>query len=170
VRSYFALTLLSTLAGESMSSRLFQNLREERGLCYSIGSFRTHLSDAWLWSVFANCVPEAQEELTEALLAEVRGLRERPPGNEEVDEAASHLRGGLVFAREDMEARMRRLVYQRQTFGRILSFEEMDAHIDSIGPGELEALADLVADTDALTLVAYGGDPIDHDVDPRPAV
>ena len=169
-RSYYALTLLSTLAGESMSSRLFQSLREERGLCYSIGSFRTHHSDAWLWSVFANCLPEAREELTEALLAEVRGLRERPPGNEEVDEAASHLRGGLVFAREDMEARMRRMVYQRQTFGRILSFEEMDAHIDSIGPGELEPLADLVADTDALTLVAYGGDPIDHDVDPRSAV
>jgi predicted Zn-dependent peptidase len=169
VRSYFALTLLSTLAGESMSSRLFQNLREERGLCYSIGSFRTHLSDAWLWSVFANCVPEACEELTDGLLAEMRGLRERPPGREEMDEAASHLRGGLIFAREDMETRMRRMVYQRQTFGRILSFEEMDAHIDGVAADELEAMARLVADTDAFTLVAYGGDPIDHDVDPQSA-
>ena len=169
VRSYYALTLLSTLVGESMSSRLFQNLRERRGLCYSIGSFRTHLSDLWLWSVFANCVPEAREELIDGLLAELRGLRARPPGREEVDEAMSHLRGALVFAREDMEARMRRMVYQRQTFGPILSFKEMDSYIHGVARDELEAMAGLVADTDAFALVAYGGDPIDHEVDPQPS-
>ena len=166
VRNYYALTLLSTLVGESMSSRLFQNLREQRGLCYSIGSFRMHFSDVWLWSVFANCVPEARDELIDCLLAELRGLGTHPPGREEVDEAASHLRGALVFAREDMETRMRRMVYQRQTFGPILSFEEMDSYIHGVGPDELEAMAGLVADTDAFALVAYGGDPIDHDVEP----
>lgn len=158
-RNYYALTLLSTLTGESMSSRLFQNLREERGLCYAIGSFRTHLSDAWLWSVFANCVPAAQAELTDALLDELRALRRRPPDRQEVAEAAGHLRGSLVFAREDMEARMRRMVYQRQTFGRVLSFDEIDSHLGGVAPDDLEAVAALVADTDALALVAYGGDP-----------
>lgn len=167
VRNYYVLTLLSTLAGESMSSRLFQNLRERRGLCYAIGSFRTHFSDVWLWSVFANCVPEAREELIDCLLDELRELRARPPGREEVDEAANHLRGALVFAREDMETRMRRMVYQRQTFGPILSFEEMDSYIHGVTPDDLEAMADLVADTDAFALVAYGGGPIDDDVDPQ---
>ncbi|MCY4374344.1 MAG: pitrilysin family protein [Spirochaetaceae bacterium] len=167
VRNYYALTLLSTLTGESMSSRLFQNLRERRGLCYSIGSFRTHFSDVWLWSVFANCVPEAREELIDCLRAELRGLRAHPPEREEIDEAASHLRGALVFAREDMEARMRRMVYQRQTFGPILSFEEMDSYIHGVGPDELQAMAGLVADTDAFAFVAYGGDPIEHDVEPQ---
>ncbi len=168
-RSYYELALLSTLAGESMSSRLFQNLREERGLCYAIGSFRTHLSDAWLWSVFANCVPEVREELIDALLDELRALRRRPPDRQEVAEAAGHLRGSLIFAREDMETRMRRMVYQRRTFGRVLSFEEIDAHLDGVAAEELEALAGLVADTDALALVAYGGDPHDHDADTRSA-
>lgn len=158
-RNYYALALLSTLAGESMSSRLFQKLREERGLCYAIGSFRTHLSDAWLWSVFANCLPDAQAELTDALLEELRALRRRPPGRQEVAEAAGHLRGGLVFAREDMEARMRRMVYQRQTFGRVLTFDEIDANLAGVDAEELESMAGLVAETDALALVAYGGDP-----------
>lgn len=65
---------------------------------------------------------------------------------------------------------MRRIVYQRQKFGRISSFEEMDAHIDGVARDELEAMAWLVADTDAFALVAYGGHPIDHDVDPLSSV
>ena len=167
-RNYYALTLFNTLVGESMSSRLFQKLREDRGLCYSVGSFRIHLSDTWLWSVFANCVPEARVELTEALLSELGELRDTPPSKEEVTDAASHLRGSLIFAREDMETRMRRMVYQRQTFGRVLSFEEMDRYIDHVSPEELVTLAELVADNEALTLVAYGSDPIEHNVDSRP--
>ena len=165
-RSYYALTLLSTIVGESMSSRLFQHLREERGLCYSVGSFRTHLSDTWLWSVFANCMPDAQEELTDALLAELRAVQEHPPTAEEVEEAVSHLRGGLIFAREEMDTRMRRMVYQQQTFGRVLRFEEMDACIAAIDTDELAELAGLVADTDAFALVAYGGDGTGRDTDP----
>lgn len=157
-RNYYALILLSTIVGESMSSRLFQNLREERGLCYSIGSFRIHLSDTWLWSVFASCLPDTQEALTDALLAELRAVSHCPPTAEEIEEAVSHLRGGLIFAREDMDARMRRMVYQRQMFGRVLTFEEMDALISDVKVDELAALACMVADTDAFALVAYGGD------------
>ena len=157
-RNFYALSLLSTIVGESMSSRLFQCLREERGLCYSIGSFRMHLSDNWLWSVFANYMPEDREKLLNALFAELQSLRNQSPSRKEIDEAVSHLRGGLIFAREDMDSRMRRLVYQKQTFGRVLTFEEMDDCLIDINGDDLERLSSIVADTDAFALVAYGGD------------
>jgi hypothetical protein len=57
-----------------------------------------------------------------------------------------------------MDSRMRRLVYQKQTFGRILTFEEMDDCLIDINGDDLERLSSIVADTDAFALVAYGGD------------
>lgn len=167
VRNYYALTLLSTIVGESMSSRLFQNLREKHGLCYSIGSFRMHLSDTWLWSIFANCMPKSKEEFSDMMLAELKAVQHRPPSTQEIEEAVSHLRGGLVFAREEMDARMRRMFYQRQTFGRVLTFDEMDDNIADVDGDVLQGLAGLVADTDAYALVAYGGDGPDFRTTPR---
>ena len=73
---YYRAQVFSTAFGESMSSRLFQQLREKEGLCYSVYSFRTYYSDTGLWTIYANCTPALAPRLIESLARELKRLAE----------------------------------------------------------------------------------------------
>ncbi len=117
---------MSTAFGESMSSRLFQELREKRGLCYSIGAFRTLYSDVSLWSVYASSAPEQAAALLAAVDAEIARLLDDPLSEQEVEDAKSHLIGSLILSKSDVESRMKRLVRLQMFFGQPQEYEEID--------------------------------------------
>ena len=137
---YYTSLVFSTAFGESMSSRLFQRLREEQALCYTVYSFRTFYSDVGQWTVYANATPAQTGKLLAALDAELARLRREPLGALEIDDARSHLVGSMIISREDMESRMKRLARQHAMIERVLEFDESVAMIRAVGPVDGGAL------------------------------
>lgn len=159
--AYLALVVLSTAFGESMSSRLFQHLREDQGLCYTVESFRSHYSDVWGWGIYANAMPELAASLLQALNRELRRLADEPLSDAEVDAAISHLTGSMVFAKEDMEARMKRLAGQYQMFGRVTEMDRAAELLRSVSAREVAALSARLLQPGGFNLLAYGTGNVD---------
>jgi len=156
VAHYYVSLVFSTAFGESMSSRLFQRLREEQALCYTIYSFRTFYSDVGQWTVYANATPAETGRLLDALNAELARLVREPLDEREIDEARSHLVGSMIVSREDMETRMKRLVRQHAMMDRVLDFDESVRMIRSVGASEVARFVDAHVRSDAFNLLAYG--------------
>lgn len=156
LETYLALVVLSTAFGESMSSRLFQHLREDQGLCYAVESFRSHYSDVWGWGIYANAMPDLAARLLEALNRELRRLADEPLSDCEVDAAISHITGSMVFAKEDMETRMKRLAAQYQMFGRVIEMDHAASLLRSVSAREVAALSCRLLQPGGFNLLAYG--------------
>ena len=154
--TYLALVLFSTAFGESMSSRLFQHIREDQGLCYSVESFRSHYSDIWGWGIYANAMPELAPRLLGALNQELHRLLDEPLTGREVDAAISHITGSMVFAKEDMETRMKRLAGQYQMFGRAIEMDQSARLLRSVTAQDVAALTGRLIRPGQFNLLAYG--------------
>jgi predicted Zn-dependent peptidase len=153
---YYTSLVFSTAFGESMSSRLFQKLREELGLCYTVYSFRTFFSDTGMWTIYANTTPAQTSRFLAALDQELNRLLAEPLGGTEIEDAKSHLVGSMILSREDMETRMKRLVRQFLMMDRILTFDESVAALRAVTPPALESHAQRCLRGDAFSLLAYG--------------
>jgi predicted Zn-dependent peptidase len=153
---YYTSLVFSTAFGESMSSRLFQRLREERGLCYTVYSFRTFHSDTGQLTLYANATPKLAKKLLAALDGELARLRREPLSAAEIADAKSHLIGSMILSREDMESRMKRLVRQFTMIGRVLDFDESVAMIEGVKPGDAESFVATFVRREAFSLLAYG--------------
>jgi predicted Zn-dependent peptidase len=153
---YYTSLVFSTAFGESMSSRLFQRLREEQALCYTVYSFRTFYSDVGQWTVYANATTAQTGKLLAALDAELARLVREPLDDQEIDDARSHLVGSMIVSREDMEPRMKRLVRQHAMIDRVLEFDESVRMIRSVGAADVERFVRTHVRSDAFNLLAYG--------------
>jgi predicted Zn-dependent peptidase len=137
----YACYVLNTVLGGSMSSRLFQNVREKRGLVYSISSGLTSYSDAGLLSVYAATSLESAPEVIRLTLEEIRRLRGEPLGGEELRRAKDHIKGGLVLSLESSGARMNHLARQEIYFGRQFPVEEILGGIEAVGAADVQRVA-----------------------------
>jgi predicted Zn-dependent peptidase len=137
----YACYVLNTVLGGSMSSRLFQNVREKRGLVYSISSGVTAYSDAGLLSVYAGTSLESAPEVIRLTLEEVRRLCGEPLGAEELRRAKDHIKGGLVLSLESTAARMNHLARQEIYFGRQLPLEEILGGIEGVSAPDVRRVA-----------------------------
>ena len=156
LHTYYALVLLSTAFGESMSSRLFQHIREDQGLCYSVESFRSHYSDTWSWGIYANAMPDLAPRLLAALNQELHRLADEPLSVREVEDAVSHITGSMVFAKEDMETRMKRLAGQYQMFGQVIEMEQSARLLQSVTAAAVADLTAQLVQPGRFNLLAYG--------------
>jgi predicted Zn-dependent peptidase len=156
VGPYYTSLVFSTAFGESMSCRLFQSLREERGLCYTVYSFRTFFSDAGMWTIYANSTPRQAPQFLAELDKELARLLSAPLTDREVEDAKSHLIGSMILSREDMETRMKRLVRQHMMMDRILEFDESVAALRAVHTADVEAFARKCLRPEAFSLLAYG--------------
>ena len=107
---FYHLLVFSTYFGESMSSRLFQTIREQNGLCYTIFSLRSFFTHTVMWAIYANTSPDLLNKLIDELNGELTSLAGSTPKTDEIDDARSHLIGSMILSQEDMEIRMKRLV------------------------------------------------------------
>jgi len=153
---YYTSLVFSTAFGESMSSRLFQRLREELALCYTVYSFRTFFSDVGMWTIYANCTPGQARRFLGSLDEELGRLLAEPLSAQEIDDAKSHLVGSMILSREDMETRMKRLVRQFMMMDRILEFDESVSALRAVRADEIEAYARTCLRRDSFSLLAYG--------------
>jgi len=156
LEEYYDMVVFSTLMGESISSRLFQVLREEKGLCYSVYSFRTYFSDIAQWTVYASTTPSDLDKLLTSLRVEIEKVRKSKPGNQEIEDAKTHLLGGITIAKEDMETRMKRLARQYILRGRIFNFRESVDQINRVDKKRIDRLINKVILERNFNILVYG--------------
>jgi predicted Zn-dependent peptidase len=136
-----ALTLLSTALGEGMSSRLFQEIREKRGLAYSVYSFTSHFADAGMFGVYAGCAPRRVGEVLGLCRAELAAVAEKGLTDEELQRARGQSRGSLVLGLEDPLSRMSRLGKAELVYGELPSVDELLARFDRVTADDVQAVA-----------------------------
>jgi len=153
---YYTSLVFSTAFGESMSCRLFQKLREQLGLCYTVYAFRSFFSDIGMWTIYASATPQQVRALLEALDAELARLLAEPLSRQEIDDAKSHIAGSMILSKEDMESRMKRLVRQFVTMGRVLEFDESLGALRGVSDSDIEEFARKCLRRDAFSMLAYG--------------
>ena len=136
-----AMYVLNTILGGSMSSRLFQHIREERGLAYAVFSNLTAYSDAGMITVYAGCANDKVGEVVDLTLAELRNLRSTAVAYDELRRAKDHLKGSLMLSLENTSSRMSHLARQQIYFGRHVTLDEMLARIESVSADDVQRVA-----------------------------
>jgi len=137
----YAMALLSTILGGNMSSRLFQEVREKRGLAYSIYSFVDAASDSGAVGIYAGIGNEAVNEVMELISQVIGDICAGGITNDELRRAQDYTRAGVYLAEESMEARMMRLAKNELTLGRYVTIDEVESALSQVGVDELTALA-----------------------------
>jgi predicted Zn-dependent peptidase len=140
----YALYVLNTIVGGSMSSRLFQQVREKRGLAYSIFSSHTAYRDAGIFSISVGTRPDQAPRVVRLIRGELERIAAHAPGVREVARARDHLKGNLVLGLESGGHRMMKLAKQEIYFGRQFTIADTLERIDEVGPERLRRLAALL--------------------------
>jgi predicted Zn-dependent peptidase len=132
--------VLSTLLGGGMSSRLFQEVREKRGLVYSIYSFTTSYTDGGLFAIYAGTGEDEATEVIPVVCDEVMKVTQAV-GADEVQRARAQLKSSLLMAMESTSARCEQLARHLQAHGRLIPVEEMVAEVEAIDVDKVVAVA-----------------------------
>lgn len=136
-----AVFVLNTILGGSMSSRLFQHIREDRGLAYSVFSNLSTYTDAGMISIYAGCAADKVDDVVALSLEELRDLRARAVPEEELRRAKDHLKGSVMLSLENTSSRMSHLARQEMIFGRHDSLDDMLANIERVTAADVQRVA-----------------------------
>jgi len=164
----YALYLLNDVIGGSMSSRLFQEVRERQGLAYSVHSGVQSYRDTGLFYVYAGTDAANFNKVVKALLKELRTLKRDGITADELRRAKQHLKGSLMLSHESTSSRMNRLAKQELRFASFHSMDAMLAAIDRVRPEEVEVLIQKILDEDQLAFLTLG--PVERRNLPRELV
>jgi len=154
----FALRVLDNVLGASGSSRLFQEVREKRGLAYAIYSFLAHYEDAGQVGIYLGTRPENVEEALAVVGAELERLQREPATAVELHRAKENVKGRMLLALESTSARMNRLGSSLLGELPLYSLDELAARIDAVTLDDLAALAAELWVTTGLSAAGIGGD------------
>jgi predicted Zn-dependent peptidase len=150
----FALGVLNDVLGGGMSSRLFQEIREKRGLAYSVYSYGSQFADAGLFGVYAGCAPGKVEEVLDLTRAELRRVAADGVTAEEIARGKGMVKGAYVLGLEDTGSRMSRLAKSELLYGDLMSVDELLARVDKVTIDEVNALAaELLSQSMSLAVV-----------------
>jgi predicted Zn-dependent peptidase len=164
-RERYALFLLNDVIGGSMSSRLFQEIRERQGLAYSIHSGAQAFLDTGVLYLYAATDAGNFSKVLKSVLKEIRELKKTGVTAEELKRAKDHLKGSLMLSLESTSSRMNRLAKQEMHLGSFLTMDSMLASIDGVRHEEVQALVSELLDEEQLALTTLG--PLDRRNLPR---
>ncbi len=149
------LSVLNSLFGGGMSSRLFQEIREKRGLAYSVYSFTPSFSDSGLFGIYAGCSPAKAPQVAELMLGEFARLAAHGASDDEVRRAVGQLSGASALALEDSDTRMSRLGRSEITLGEFVDLDESLRRLAAVTADDVQALAAELAER-PLSIAAVG--------------
>jgi predicted Zn-dependent peptidase len=152
----YALSLLSVILGEGMSSRLAQELRERRGLCYDVHSYCSFFLDAGSFTLYAGVDPSRAEETLSALLEELAKIRDKEVAADELDRAKALAKGRLLLRMEDTRAVSDWLGAQELLAGRVRTVDDVTALIDAVTAADMQRVARQLFIPDQLNLALLG--------------
>ena len=152
----FSLSILNNVLGGNMSSRLFQEVREKRGLAYAIGSYPRAYQDGGHFCVYGGTSPETYGQVLELTNVEFAKIRKEGISEEELTKAKTQVRGALVLGLESMNARMNRYGEALLSYGRVMPIEEVLTKYEAVSHDSIGAVANVVLNESSLTLTAVG--------------
>ncbi len=133
--------LLNIVLGGSMSSRLFQNIREKRGLAYAVNSGLVSYRDGGAFSIYAGCDAETVREVIDLIVAELQTLRDEPVSEDELRRAKDHLKGSLVLGLESTSTRMSNMARQEMYFGRQVTIDDTLRGVERVTGADIQRVA-----------------------------
>jgi predicted Zn-dependent peptidase len=152
----YAVYLLNTMLGGGMSSRLFQTIREEKGLAYSIYSETSPFRDTGALSIYAGASIDKTAEVLRLTIEELRRLKEEPVPEAELKRAKDQLKSNIVLGLESSSSRMSNLARQAMYFGRFFSVDEIIAEVEAIDASTVQSLAQQLFRPEAIALTMLG--------------
>jgi predicted Zn-dependent peptidase len=155
-RDRYAVYALNSVLGGSMSSRLFQEVREKRGLAYSIYSFLSGYSDAGTITVYAATRPKEVERVVDLVCREITRMYKHGIDRKELERARNQMKGSLMLSLESSHSRMSKLAKDELIYGRRTSLEEMLAHIDRVTPDQVSTVGQQLFVVNHLAITALG--------------
>jgi predicted Zn-dependent peptidase len=143
----FSLGVLNAALGGGMSSRLFQEIREKRGLAYSVYSFNSQHADIGVWGVYAGCMPAKADEVLAICIDEIAKVCDSGLTKEELDRGKGQLRGSIVLGLEDPASRMTRIGKSELVYPDLEPVDEILASIDAVTLDEVREVANAILTT-----------------------
>lgn len=151
--------IMNTVLGGSMSSRLFQNVREKRGLAYAVFSGLSAYRDAGNITIYAGCSNEAVPEVVDLCVEELRALKQTPVPDAELRRAKDHLKGSLMLSLENTASRMSHLARQEIYFERHFGLDETLAGVERVTASDVTRVADDLFANGSLAATIVGPSP-----------
>jgi len=148
--------ILNTVLGGGMSSRLFQTIREERGMAYAIYSDLSPYRDTGSLCVYAGTSAGKALEVVDLVMAEFRNLKEVPLSDEELTRAKDQLKGNILMGLESSNSRMANLARQEMYFRQFFTVEEIVARIDAVDAAQVQRMAQRLFVTDRIAVTLLG--------------
>ena len=139
--NYYQYSVLSTILGGGMSSRLFQEIREKRGLVYSISSFHQALKEAGVFGIYAGTTPKELHELLPVVADELKKIMDNPVTDAELNRAKTQIKASLLMSLESSSSTAEIIARQMLLFGRVIPTEEIKERIEAITAADLQKLA-----------------------------
>jgi len=155
----FAFSLLSTILGGNMSSRLFQEIRERRGLAYSVYSFMMSYVDTGMFGVYTAVNAEQIQRTIDLILQEIRKLGRTPVSADELQDAKEYTKGNLLLAAESVDNQMVRLAQNELNFGEYIPVDKVVQNIEAVSTDDIQAAGAQLFQSDQSALTLLG--PVD---------
>jgi predicted Zn-dependent peptidase len=152
----YTLTILDTVLGGNMSSRLFQEIREKRGLAYSIGSYSVSYDEGGMFTVYGGTSPDTFEQVLDLTRVELEKVKRDGLTEDEVSKSKTQIRGALVLGLENMSSRMMRMGKSLLYFDRVIPLDEIIQKINAVSHDDLGRISNTLFDESQLTLAAVG--------------
>lgn len=154
----FAAGIMNTILGGNMSSRLFQEIREKRGLAYNVFSYNSTNTDSGAFGVYAGVAPENSEMTVKLIRKELDRLRKEPVSQAELDAAREFIRGNILLAEENTDGQVMRIAQNETYFGRFIPVSEVSEKLDKVRVEDIQRLAEKFFEPSDLALTALGPD------------
>jgi predicted Zn-dependent peptidase len=148
--------ILNTVLGGGMSSRLFQTIREERGMVYSIYSDLNPYRDTGTLCIFAGTSAGKAIEVVDLILAEMKKLKDEPLSNEELTRAKDQVKGNILMGLESSNSRMANLARQEMYFQQFFTVDEIIARVDAVDAAGVQAMARRLFDPERIAVTLLG--------------
>ena len=159
----YPMHIVNNILGGGLSSRLFQSIREQRGLAYSVFSYHSTYVDSGLFAIYAGTTPSNSEEVVECILAELLDIKNNGITAGELERTKAQIKGGLFLGLESASSRMSRLGKTELTYNRVVSPEEVVEKLERVTLEDIKRVVNRLWDKDKLSLVMMG--PSGHEVD-----
>jgi len=152
----FAFSLMNSLLGGNMSSRLFQKIREQSGLAYAVYSFASSFTDTGMFGAYAGIHPDNTPECLRLILDELQTLKKIRVSIDELKDAKEYTKGSLLLAAESNDNQMVRQAQNEINFGRYIPLRDVVDQIEAVTAGEIQDLARALFKNHPLTLTLLG--------------
>ncbi|MGF7186940.1 putative Zn-dependent peptidase [Desulfitispora alkaliphila] len=154
----YTLHLINNILGGGMSSRLFQEIREERGLAYSVYSYHSAFRDCGLFTVYAGTNPDNFDEVTTVVLEQFSKLKDELITDNELKKNKEQIKGNIYLGLENVSSRMSRLGKSELCYNRLISPSEVIEKVNAVSVDEIKELANEIFDTQKIAVSTVGAD------------